>query len=64
MKKQSKKEDIMLYTINFTVFGDDNSREDLTRRVLCHNMAEAEAAVYGAYGNSVTINTISIKTIK
>jgi hypothetical protein len=64
MKKQSKKEDIMLYTINFTVFGDDNSREDLTRRVLCHSMAEAEAAVLGAYGNSVTINTISIKTIK
>lgn len=54
----------MLYTINFTVFGDDNSREDLTRRVLCHSMAEAEAAVYGAYGNSVTINTISIKNIK
>jgi hypothetical protein len=54
----------MLYTINFTVFGDDNSREDLTRRVLCHSMAEAEAAVYGAYGNSVTINTISIKEIK
>ena len=53
----------MLYTINFTVFGDDNSREDLTRRVLCHSMAEAEAAVLGAYGNSVTINTISIKEI-
>jgi hypothetical protein len=64
MKKQSKKEDIMLYTINFTVFGDDNSREDLTRRVLTDSMAEAEAAVLGAYGNSVTINTISIKNIK
>lgn len=54
----------MLYTINFTLFGDDNSKEDLTRRVLCHSMAEAEAAVLGAYGNSVTINSISIKEIK
>jgi len=59
-----KEEENMLYTINFTVFGDDNSKEDLTRRVLCHSMAEAEAAVLGAYGNSVTINSISIKNIK
>jgi len=54
----------MLYTIRFTVFGDDNSRENLVRRVLCHSMAEAEAAVYGAYGNGITINSISIKDIK
>jgi hypothetical protein len=53
----------MLYTINFTVFGDDNSSENLTRRVLTDSMAEAEAAVLGAYGNSVIINTISIKEI-
>ena len=54
----------MLYTINFTVFGDDNSRENLTRRVVTDSMAKAEAAVYSCYGNSVTINTISIKDIK
>ena len=42
--------------------GDNESI--LPRRVLTDSMAEAEAAVYGAYGNSVTINTISIKNIK
>ena len=53
----------MLYTINFTVFGDDNSQNELTRRVLTDSMAAAEAAVYGTYGNSLTINTISIKEV-
>ncbi len=53
----------MLYTINFTVFGDDNSQNELTRRVLTDSMAKAEAAVYGTYGNSLTINTISIKEV-
>lgn len=61
MKKEKHN---MLYTINFTVFGDDNSTENLTRRVVTDGMAKAEAAVYGTYGNSVTINSISIKDIK
>lgn len=54
----------MIYTIDFTLTCDDGRREDLTRRVLTDSMAEAEAAVYGAYGNSITINTISVKDIK
>ena len=53
----------MLYTINFTLFGDDNTQNVLTRRVVTDSMAKAEAAVYGTYGNSLIINTISIKEV-
>tara|TARA_Y100000385_G_C12613602_1_gene433980 strand:- start:119 stop:298 length:180 start_codon:yes stop_codon:yes gene_type:complete len=55
----------MFYTVSFTVFDNDNSREDLTRRVLSNNMAGAEEAVleaFGPYSNSVTIRSISIKS--
>ena len=61
MKKEEKN---MLYTINFTLYGDDNSKNDLTRRVVTDSMAKAEAAVYGCYGNSLTINSISIQEVK
>lgn len=64
MKKQSKKEKSMLYTINFTLYGDDNSQNDLTRRVVTDSMAKAEAAVYSCYGNSLTINSISIQKLQ
>jgi len=61
MKKEEKR---MLYTINFTLYGDDNSKNDLTRRVVTDSMAKAEAAVYSCYGNSLTINSISVQEVK
>ena len=51
----------MIYTIDFTLTGDDGHREDLTRRTAAEGFDAAVDTITRTYGNSVVIESVSLK---
>ena len=51
----------MIYTIDFTLTGDDGHREALTRRVSASGFDDAVNSIYSAFGNSIVIESVSLK---
>lgn len=51
----------MIYTIDFTLTGDDGHREALTRRVVTDGFDAAVNTITRTYGNSVVIESVSLK---